>query len=252
MKKTSLKEMLNESTGTEFLKTKEEIEAWLKEYEVEDYEIHDDLTVTVDYLLDLSFRHLGSIPVKFRKTKSINVSSNYLTSLDWAPEVVDGDFVCRGNKLTSLEGGPEVVKGSYLCSYNYLGNLKGIADEVGSNLQANGCDLASLEFLPNKIGGNLHIHDNKITSFRGIYKVLKQINTRNHRFGGTIAFERNPIEKGLISLMGIKGIRELGASADENVELKKAIDIINNSLENKVDAITTQKLLADAGLMKYS
>ena len=273
MKKTSLKEMLTESTGTEFLKSKEEIEAWLEEYEVKDYEIHDDLTVTLNEHLDLSDRRLKSIPVKFRKTQSVNVTRNELTSIDWAPEVVDGHFECNGNqitslesgprevkglfncignKLTSLEGGPQKVGGFYACSANNLGNLKGVADEVGASVDVSNCNLTSLEFLPSKIGANLYFDTNKITSFRGIYKVLKEINTANDQYDGLISFRKNPIEKGLISLMGIKGIKVLDVAPNEEGELQKAIDIINNSLENNIDAFATQKLLADAGLMKYS
>ena len=272
----------NQSVGTEFLKSKEEIEAWLEKYEVEDYEIHDDLTVSLNRILDLFSVNIHSIPIKFKSAKSIEVSENQLTSLDWAPEVVDGDFECNNNQINSLEGGPKEVKGSfdceqnnltsleggpqkvggdYNCSNNDLGNLKGIADEIGDDLVSMNCNLTSLEFLPSKIGASLFIDNNKITSFRGIYKVLKQINTTNDQYDGKIAFERNPVEKGLISLMGIKGIRKLQIapfSINYNVsnqmhnELKKAVDIINNSIDNNIDAITTQKLLADAGLMKYS
>ena len=269
----------NQSTGTEFLKTEEEIEAWLEKYEVEDYEIHDDLTVTLNSDLNLFVKSIRVIPIKFKETKSIKISSNYLTSIDWAPEVVSGDFECNNNqitsleggpkevhgtfdceqnKLTSLEGGPKVVKGSYVCSNNNLGNLKGIADEVGASVDVSNCNLTSLEFLPSKIGANLFIDNNKITSFRGIYKVLKEINTCKSEYGGTIAFKSNHVEKGLISIMGIKGIRELLFTYGAKIkhphlsEIQKAIDIINNSIKNNIDAITTQKLLADAGLMKYS
>ena len=265
--------MLTESVGTEFLKSKEEIHAWLKEYYAKGYNIHDDLTVTLYEDLDLVHMGLNSVPIKFKETQSIKISYNKLTRIDWAPEVVYGNFLCNENditsleggpkevkgtfdcsenKLTSLEGGPKKVKGSYLCVDNNLGNLKGVADEVGYSLDATNCNLTSLEFLPSKIDGNLYIDSNKITSFRGIYKVLKEINTTNNQYDGLISFGKNPIEKGLISLMGIKGIRKLESSPTKNDELQKAIDIINNSLENKVDAITTQKLLADAGLMKYS
>ena len=263
----------NQSVGTEFLKSKEEIEAWLEKYEVEDYEIHDDLTVSLNRILYLFSVNIHSIPIKFRKTKSIEVSENQLTSLDWAPEVVDGDFNVRVNSITSLEGGPREVKGSfdcgenkltsleggpkevgdgYVCADNHLGSLKGMPDEVGASVNASNCNLTSLEFLPSKIGGSLYIDSNNITSFRGIYKVLKQINTTNNQYAGVISLIGNPIEKGLISTMGIKGIKGLDTSPTKNAELEKAVDIINNSVKNNIDAITTQKLLADAGLMKYS
>ena len=265
--------MLTESTGTEFLKSKEEIHAWLEKYEVKRYEIHDDLTVTLNDDLNLFAKSIRAIPIKFKSTKSICVAENKLTRIDWAPEVVDGHFECNNNQITSLEGGPKEVKGTfncnnskltsleggpkkvsgfYACADNNLGNLKGIADEVGASVDVANCNLTSLEFLPNKIGDDLYFDNNKITSFRGIYKVLKQINIANDQYNGLISFGKNPIEKGLISLMGIKGIKVLDASPTKNDELKKAVDIINNSIKNNIDALTTQKLLADAGLMKYS
>ena len=252
MKKTSLKEMLNESTGTEFLKSKEDIKAWLEKYEVKRYEIHDDLTVSLNSDLDLYDIGIQAIPIKFRKTKSIDAGGNHLTYIDWAPEFVDGYFDIRSNRIKSLEGGPKEVTGDYIGGFNQLTTLKGIAETINGGLFVNNNNIDSIEFLPKIVSKSICLDYNKIASFRGIYKVLKQINTNNSQDSGIIYFLGNPVEKGLISLMGIKGIRELDASADENVELKKAVDIINNSIKNNIDALTTQKLLADAGLMKYS
>ena len=268
----------NQSTGTEFFKSREEIEAWLKECNVGNYEIHEDLTVTLNDDLELSFWRLQSIPIKFRKTKSIDVSHNQLTRIDWAPEVVDGFFNCNNNFLKSLDGGPkkvhghfeidtnavynlvggpEEVNGFYICSNTNLTNLEGVAKTVQGHLDATNCRINSLEFLPETIKGGLFLDDNKITSLRGIYKVLKLFN--GSTFKGSISLTGNPIEKGMISVMGIKGFSMIVYDDDaEGVDraivedILKVKNIINNSVKNNIDAITTQKLLADAGLMKYS
>ena len=42
-----------------------------------------------------------------------------MTSLRGAPEKVIGKFDCGKNKLTTLEYGPKIVEGDFVCSFNY-------------------------------------------------------------------------------------------------------------------------------------
>ena len=51
-------------------------------------------------------------------TGNVDVSKLNLTSLEGAPLVVNGNFLCHTNKLTSLQFGPTTVTGSYYCSNN--------------------------------------------------------------------------------------------------------------------------------------
>jgi hypothetical protein len=44
---------------------------------------------------------------------NICVSGMELTSLEGAPEIVNGDFLCNDNNLTSLEGAPRIIKGYF-------------------------------------------------------------------------------------------------------------------------------------------
>ena len=283
----------NAPSATKFLKSKKLIENWLKKYEVKNYEINEDLTVSLFSPLRIIRKRLKTIPIKFKDSKAINVSGNQLASIDWAPEIVDGDFKCNDNKIVTLEGGPREVKGTFNCAWNLLTSLKGgpievhdflcisnkltnligspqkvggdftcaygtlksiegIAQTFNGVVNLTGNKIESIDFLPRSIKIGLYLDKNEIMSVRGIYKTLKQMNNANDETFGIISFEKNPIEKGLISLMGIKGIKQLDAASNEEGELKKAVDIINNSIKNNIDAFATQKLLADAGLMKYS
>lgn len=66
---------------------------------------------------------------------SIDCSNLGLTSLEGAPEVVEGHFTCDGNRIKNLIGGPKQVKGTYSLEDNFkLESLEGLAEEIGGNL----------------------------------------------------------------------------------------------------------------------
>jgi len=65
------------------LTTREQIETWLTQHEIVNFEITDDLEVNVTGDVDLFDHKLTSIPIRFG--------------------VVTGDFWCNYNKLSSLE-----------------------------------------------------------------------------------------------------------------------------------------------------
>jgi hypothetical protein len=49
---------------------------------------------------------------------NFSCSDNNLTSLEGAPQHVEGNFHCRNNNLTSLEGAPQHVGGDFTCADN--------------------------------------------------------------------------------------------------------------------------------------
>ena len=61
---------------------------------------------------------------------NIDVSSKGITSLEGAPQKVEGRFYCDNNSLTSLKGAPKEVKGSFHCYNNSLTSLEGAPKEV--------------------------------------------------------------------------------------------------------------------------
>jgi hypothetical protein len=105
-----------------------------RKYEITDYIINDDGSIDVNGNVDLSYRSLTKLPLKFR-----NVSGgfwchyNELTSLEGSPRSVGGGFSCGNNKLTSLEGCPSSVGGGFYCYNNKLTSLEGCPRSVGDN-----------------------------------------------------------------------------------------------------------------------
>ena len=59
------------------LKNKQEIEDWLKEMKIKNFEVNDDLTVDVDGYVNISKKKLTEIPVQFNKINGVfNCSDN--------------------------------------------------------------------------------------------------------------------------------------------------------------------------------
>ena len=115
-----------------------EIEKWLKEYDIRNYTINKDLTINVNGNVYLSAIDLKEFPeyIQFGVVRGDFVCRiNYLTSLRGVPRIVGGNFDCADNELTSLEGAPEEIEGNFSCNYNNLTSLKGIPKKVGGKFE---------------------------------------------------------------------------------------------------------------------
>ena len=112
-----------------------EIEKWLKEYDIRNYTINDDFTIDVNGNVYLSAIDLKEFPeyIQFGVVRGDFVCRiNYLTSLRGVPRIVEGNFDCADNELTSLEGAPKKVGGYFDCGHNKLTSLKGAPENVAS------------------------------------------------------------------------------------------------------------------------
>jgi hypothetical protein len=67
-----------------------------KKYGIRNYTINSDGSISVEGDVDLRYKRLTKLPVKFKE--------------------ISGDFWCYENNLTSLEGCPERVGGHFSCS----------------------------------------------------------------------------------------------------------------------------------------
>jgi hypothetical protein len=83
----------------------------------------------------------------------IRLQDTGLTSLKGVTKDVGGDFLCTGNELISLEGSPEDIHGHFYCTDNHLTSLKGAPLKVGRNFVCSHNPLTSLEGAPIEIGG---------------------------------------------------------------------------------------------------
>lgn len=279
--KTTLKKTLTESTST-FLSSEEEIRAWLDQYKIKDYTINGDMTVSVKGGFALDDKGLEEIPVKFAEVGgSIDVTSNRIKRIDWAPSKINGDFDiwdneietleggptevtggydCDNNRLTSLAGAPTKVGGSFVCSGNKLTSLKGCPREVGKYFKAMSCGLTSIDDLPESIGTNLYLNINELTSLKGLNKLLKHFahNAANSK-DGVISITGNPISGSILSVLNIKGFKSLSfqarhrsvATPDEN-KVEKAVKIINAAVNDGTDVFDVQEQLIAKDLEEFA
>ena len=134
--KTLKESILSRSSHGGDASKKRMIEEWLKEYNIKNYTINDDLTIDVNGFVFLNKENLKEFPdyIQFGVVKSyFSCYRNQLTSLRGCPREVHEYFDCSYNNLTSLEGAPREVGGLFDCSNNKLTSLKGAPKEIGGD-----------------------------------------------------------------------------------------------------------------------
>lgn len=115
-------------------KTKNSIEKWLKNMQITQYLIHDDLVVDVKTNVYLNNKNLQFLPIQFGTILgSFEMNGNLLFSLEGSPKIVEGEFSVMNNCLTTLKGSPQKVRHSFLVSLNNLTTLENGPETVGGN-----------------------------------------------------------------------------------------------------------------------
>jgi hypothetical protein len=116
-------------------------------YEISNYHVNDDGSISVDGDVNLSGMQLTELPVRFK--------------------YVSGHFQLDRNSLKSLIGSPKKVGGSFSCSTNELATLEFSPIEVGANFNCQNNNLVSLVGSPTHIVGNFNCFDNLLTTLIG-------------------------------------------------------------------------------------
>jgi len=150
-------------------------------------------------------------------------SHNQLTSLEGAPQSVDGDFDCRSNQLTTLvgatktvgkhffcsdnqlttlEGAPQTVGGSFRCYDNRLTTLVGAPQTINGYFSCEGNELTTLEGAPQSVGVSFSCNDNRLTTLEGAPQTV----------GGSFSCEENE----LTSLVGAPKTVNVGFHCEGN------------------------------------
>jgi hypothetical protein len=96
------------------------IEKWLKQQQIYNYTINDDMTIDVRSSVILD-KDIGNIPeyIQFGKINGIfNCNDCGLTTLRGCPTYVEDSFFCSRNMLTSLQYAPKIVEDSFWCTGN--------------------------------------------------------------------------------------------------------------------------------------
>ena len=104
----------------------QEIHDICNEYDINNYSINPDGSIDVDGNVDLTYRALTKIPIKFNKVSGwFKVSFNNLESLENSPIEVGGHFHCSNNNLKDLINLPSKIFGPVRCFNNSLESLDG-------------------------------------------------------------------------------------------------------------------------------
>lgn len=181
------------------LKTKEEIDTWLTTMKIKNYEIFDDLTVTVNGNVLLDKKNLDSLPVSFNHIEGFfsvannkltslkgcpysvrdgfHCEHNLLTSLEYCPQIFDfggGVFDCSHNQLTTLEYAPKSTIDDFNCSNNNLTSLLHAPDTVSEDFICDYNQLKSLEHSPKEVGGHFFCAHNLLESLEGCPKTINK------------------------------------------------------------------------------
>jgi hypothetical protein len=148
---------------------KNEIENWLKQYNIVNFNLIEDIeygyVVNVNQTVKLIATKLVEIKVKFNIINGdFDCSRNKLTSLKGSPESVK-NFYCYTNKLETLEFSPKIVTQAFHCVDNQLTSLIG-SPKIVDSFYCSENKLTSLEYCPENIFCSLNAEKNQLNTIR--------------------------------------------------------------------------------------
>jgi len=184
---------------------------WLSGIGVQDgkYLINPDGTVDINGHIDLRYKRLTKLPIRFGEvTGFFDCSNNQLTSLEGSPRKVGGFFACDRNQLTSLKGGPREVIGTFDCGNNKLTTLVGGPEVVLGNYVANNNQINSFEGFPDDFeGSEIYFINNPVQEIlkefpEGLWiKAIHLINDYDAIWNGEVIPERLEMVKEKLGLI---------------------------------------------------
>jgi hypothetical protein len=161
-----------ESTSPNFPTTREEVIEVCERHRIKNYTINDDLSIDVNGDVNLAYKNLEHLPLKFNYIEgSFDCSNNELKTLEGCPQTVGGDFDCHRNELKTLEGSPQTVGGDFNCHFNKLETLEGGPQTVGGDFDCYRNELKDLEHFP-EVSGDIDIEENTVNLL--VYTFIKK------------------------------------------------------------------------------
>ena len=158
----------------------ENIHEICKRYNIKNYTINSNGSIDVEGSVNLTYRNLTKLPLKFRNVSNgFYCYNNNLTNLEGSPINVGGNFDCRYNNLTSLEGAPNSVVGIFNCSNNKLTNLEGGPTHVGFDFNCYYNNLTSLEGGPTSVGAYFSCANNPVYEIWKLFRDKSKIELFN-------------------------------------------------------------------------
>jgi hypothetical protein len=152
--------------------SREYIEYICEKFGIKNWTLNDDGSIDVDGDVELSFKRLNKLPLKFRNVSgNFNCSFNNLTSLEGSPKCVGKHFWCNNNKLTSfLKAGTESVNGGLFCYNNKINSLQGCPKSVGYYFNCSNNNITSLEGAPEPIRGYFNCQKNPVEQIWDLFE----------------------------------------------------------------------------------
>ena len=140
----------------------ENIDEICKKYGIKNYTINPDGSIDVNDDVDLCFKNLIKLPLKFNKVGWFDCSDNNLISLKGSPKEVSGFFDCSNNNLITLEGSPVEVNGDFYCNNNNLTSFEYIPKIIRGDFYCRFNNIKSFEYFPRFVKGNFYCDGNPI------------------------------------------------------------------------------------------
>lgn len=218
------------------LKTKEEIEEWLKTHGIENYTINEDCTIDVagsvyldgvfraqpksewlDVLNQLDSHHSPDNRHGIERCDDGSYESNGTHYVFKEPEFEPFELPVRFRK----------IERSFYFSENNLKSLKGCPEFVGEDFECYDSQLESLKGGPKEVQGHYHVSSNKLTTLNGApERVGKNFTCRNNRLS---SLEGSPAFVGGNFECSCNGIRSLEGAPDY---IGKSFKCVENPLES--------------------
>jgi hypothetical protein len=156
-----LRDLHEATAGRKLFTSVAEITRWLKDDDIDEFKIHDDLTVDVFSNNNLGAQFIRSelqyLPINFNMIDNYVVLSESLISLEGLPSTLPSDLsvyaahlnclrhspreigrdfiVIRGNKLKDFSGGPRIVKRDFrVLDAQSLESFVGLPEEIHGSL----------------------------------------------------------------------------------------------------------------------
>lgn len=154
---------------------KDEIKNWLAKMNIHnDCVIHDDLSVDLTGLVDLSHCHLSAIPFQLGVVDGIlDIHDNCFTSLEnvGLPHLISKTFIASNNQIHSFKGAPACPNISI--QHNCLTSLRDLPKECHT-LFADFNYISSLEHTPGDLSLTfLHLDNNHLFHLKGLENLPK-------------------------------------------------------------------------------
>jgi len=127
-----------------------DIDSICEKYGIKNYTINSDGTVDIDGNVNLSYKGLTELPLKFGK--------------------VSGYFDCGGNKLTTLEGCPQLVGGRFYCGSNKLISLEFCSQSIGGSFNFNSNQLKDLYGFPEFFDNEIYYSSNPVSEILYLFE----------------------------------------------------------------------------------